>query len=274
MMSEFYSIVQLLATLTIGFVILDYSDFFTNILKTKFFHADDAISEAKKECLSLIPDKTTLNALEPTTVGKGDTSNKIEVLKRECEKMDERIDGFEKDRKAEMDEMSDLRSLAPLCLFVFMFSVTLLFVPVLKRLYGESVCLSLFPFSVSCIVYMILGWIFGENADNPKITRFESMKHPLIGFALACLISVAFAFLLPNSPAWIGGTWRYLFVALILCGWLNFAVYAFIIKRSISKFKKKVGNEKGKIIQECKAIEEKYKAILTVSEMAKSYDAN
>ncbi len=273
-MSEFYSVIQLLATLTIGFVILDYSDFFTDILKTKFFHADDAISEAKKECLSIIPDKTTLNALVPTKIGKGDTSNKIEELKRDREKMEEKIKRFEEDRKAEMNELSDLRSLASLCLFVFLVSVTLLFVPTLKWLYGDFVSLSLSMFSMLCIIYMVCGWFFGENADNPKITRFESMKHPLIGFALACLVSVALAVFLPNSLAWVGGAWRYLFVALILCGWLNFAVYAFKIKRSISKFKDKVGKEKAKIIDECKAVDGKYKAILTVSEMAKSYDAN
>lgn len=97
MMSDFLSIDQLLATLTIGLVILGYSEFFTNILKTKFFHAEDKINDVCKECLSIIPDKTTRDALIPIKIGEGSTASQIEQLKINCEKIETNVEQLKKD---------------------------------------------------------------------------------------------------------------------------------------------------------------------------------
>jgi len=272
MINEFYYVVQLLATLTIGFVILDYSDYFTKILKIKFFHANETILIAKEECNSFIPDKTTLNNLEPTTLGKGNTSVQIEELKRDCEIIEKKINDFEKNSNTKMEEMSDMHSLASLCLFVFLFSVFVLFVPVLKVLYGKFINLFLLPFSILCIIYMIIGWICGEKDNNKKIFRYESLKHPLIFFIVICVISVIFAFFSLYFSTEFCPVWKYLFVSMILCGWINFIIYAHHVKHSISKFKEYVKEEKNKIKKECQNINKKYNDIITVSKMAKSYD--
>lgn len=271
-MSEFYSVIQLLATLAIGFVILGYSEFFIDILKTKFFHADEAISKAEKECLSSIPDKSTRDNLKPTKVGKNNTAIQIEELRIECENIECKINEFVKQSKNDLGEMSKLRSLVSMNLFVFMFTVTLLFVPSLKQQFGDIVHMFLLPFSSLCIIYMIFGWFFGEKNNNHKIITFESLKHPIVCFVVINVISVVFAFIASWQSIVINNIWKYLFVALIIAGWLNFVMYAYHIRRSMSQLKKAVEQRKKPIIDECKEKDLKKKCddLNTVARMAEA----
>lgn len=252
-MSEFYSVIQLLATLAIGFVILGYSEFFIDMLKTKFFHADEAICNAEKQCRSSIPDKATRDNLKPTTVGEVNTAKQIEELRIECENIEVRIKDFVKQSEQDLDRMSKLRSLVSMSLFVFMFTVALLFVPSLKQQFGSIVNLFMLPFSSLCIIYMVLGWIFGESDNKWKAFRFESLRHPIVSFTITCAVSIAFAFFAQWRSIDIGDSWKYLFAALVVFGWINFVMYALFIRNSMRKFKSAVEQRKQPIIDECVA---------------------
>lgn len=268
-MSELYSVIQLLATLAIGFVILGYSEFFTETLRTRFFHADDTISDAGRECLSNLPDDETLDNLEATDVGKGDTGEQIEELKRKCKEMkDNKIPDFEKQSKTDLKKTCDLRSLAAMSLFVFMASTLMLFIPTLKRLYGEIVTLSILPFSALCIVYLALGWIFGEKDVKRKAFRFGSMKHPIAGFALIFALSIGLAFLALRLSVGIGQSWKYMFVSLHIAGWLNFVMFAFVIRRTVRGFKEAVSKSKQPLLDECKSLMDECNKLRAVSEVA------
>jgi hypothetical protein len=271
-MSEFYSVIQLLATLAMGFVILGYSEFFIGILKTKFFHADEAISKAEKECLSSIPDKSTRDNLKPTKVGKRNTSKEIEELRINCENIECKIKDFVNQSRKDLEEMSKLRSLVSMSLFVFMFTVTLLFLPSLKQQYGRIVNLFLLPYSSLCIIYMVFGWIFGEKADNCKLLKFESHRHPIIYFFSTCLVSVAFVFIAYWQALDFGNLWKYLFVALVLVGWLNFVMYALFIRQAISRLKYAVEQRKKPIVDECnnKNLKQQCDLLINVAKMAES----
>lgn len=268
-MSEFYSVIQLLATLAVGFVILGYSDYFIKTL-TNFFHAEQTISDAEKECRKNIPDKSTRNNLKPANVGRsGNTSKLIEELRIDCDDMDERVDDFVKQSKAKFEEMSKVRSLVSTSLFVLMVSVALIFLPSLQNLWpvmDEMTNLFLLPFSVLSILYIILGWFFGEKECVPSCLKFSSLKHPIICFLVALALSLAFACIGEKYSLDIGDSWKFLFVALIIVGWLNFFVYACIIKHSMNRFKALVEEKKDPIVKECesKQLNKRCDELLTV----------
>lgn len=250
-MSEFFSAIQLLATLAIGFVILGYSEYFIKTL-TNFFHVDETMSDAEKECRSYIPDKDTRDNLKSAKVGNGDTLKSIEELRMDCKEMDDKVDNFLKQSKSELERKSKVRSLVSMSLFVFMATVALLFVPCLPCLWPQSnewIPSFMLPFSLFCILYIVVGWIFGEKESKKKALRFSSLKHPIICFALVCIISAAWSWWSPNL---IEETWKYFFVSLIIVGWLNFLMYAIFIKHSMNKFKAIVDELKAPIIKECK----------------------
>lgn len=269
-MSEFYSVIQLLATLAIGFVILGYSKFFIDTLKTKFFHADDTIFKAEMECRSSMPDKATRDNLKPTIVGEVNTSGQIEELRIDCENIESKIDDFVKQSTKDLDEMSKLHSLVSMSLFVFMATVALLFVPSLKQQYGDFINLFLLPFSSLCILYLVLGWVFGERTVNWKVLKFESLRHPIICFIVTCAVSVAFALIAQWQQIDIGSLWKYMFVALVIFGWLNFVMYALFVKRSMRRLKQTVEEKKQPIVDECvaKDLKKKCDDLITVARMA------
>lgn len=271
-MSEFYSVIQLLATLAIGFVILGYSEFFIDMLKTKFFHADEAICNAEKQCRSLIPDKATRENLKPTTVGEVNTAKQIEELRIECENIEVKIKDFVKQSEEDLDKKSKLRSLVSMSLFVFIFTVALLFVPSLRQQFGSIVNLFLLPFSSLCILYMVLGWGFGESDNKRKVLRFESLRHPIVYFAITCAVSIAFAFIAQWRSVKIGDSWKYLFVTLIIFGWINFVMYALFIRHSMKRFKFGVEQRKQPIVDECvaKDLKKKCDDLITVARMAEA----
>lgn len=269
-MSDLCSAIQLLATLTIGFAILGYSEFFYNILKTKFFHAEETISKACEECQCLIPDKTSRDLLEPTKIGDGTTAPRIEQLKIDCEKVLKRIDEFKENSKNTLKEKCNTRSLASMCLFVFMVSVMLLFAPMAKQLFDEFVVIFLLPFSTLGIIYIIVGWCCGEKSGNRAVTRFESLYHPIICMLVILLLSVVFAtvFFIWFNIDFLN-IWKYTVVIVIILGWLNFVIYALFIRRAIMQFRKAVEREKDSIIEDCNRVKESYRALLTVADEAK-----
>lgn len=273
MLSDFYSIVQLLATLTIGFVILDYSDFFTKVLKTKFFHADETLKKAKDDCKLSVPDKTSFDELHPTNVGNGNTNKDIEELRRSCEKMVAKIDKYDETSNENL-KVIQLRSLASLCLFLTLVYVTFLFVPPLKRLYCGFVCNSMVPFTILSIVYIIAGWFLGEGNHECCLLRFGSLWHPIISFFAILAVSIVLSAVWPELFDCFGNAWKYLFVSVVLLGLVNFVAYVFIVRRSIKKFNKQVEKDKNDIIKECSALHEEFEKLRSVSEIADRYGAN
>lgn len=269
MMSDLLSVIQLLATLTIGFVILGYSDFFYDILKTKFFHADETISQAVNECKTCLPDKTSMDNLTPTNLGEGNTSQKIEELRRSCEKVVESINNFEKKYKEELTKICCTRSLTSMCLFVFLESVILLFVPLARALYKDATESFLLPFSVLCILYLMSGWICGEKQHKCHIARFDSLKHPAISVLAILILSGAFT-LFQNAYHFIelSEHWKYLVVVLVLMGWVNFLIYAIFIRRSINQFRSDVSNSKRDIIENCRNVRKNFDDLQTVANVA------
>ena len=250
-MSDYYSVIQLLATLAIGFVILGYSDNFIETLKNKVFRIDDSIGKAEEECLSYMPDRATRDNLKPIKVGNGDTYKDIEVLRLKCEDNEKRIKDFMGRSRKDLDKMTKLRSLIPMSLFVFLATVVMLFVPNMKWC-EEYVHLSLVPFSSLCVIYLVFGWIFGERENNRKLIKFESLKHPITLFVAFCVISIAYAFFAKWRSLDLGDLWLYLSIGFVFAGWLNFLMYAIFIKNSAHRVNKAVEEWKKPFIEECK----------------------
>lgn len=256
-MNEFYSVIQLLATLAIGFAILGYSEYFIKTL-TNFFHADDIISEAERRCRSLVPDKATRDNLAPAKIGNGDTIKTIEELKIECNKMDNKINEFMKHSKSELEKMSRVRSLVSMSFFVFLVSVLLLFIPCLPNLWQQCNALIsnfIIPFTSASIFYILMGWIFGEKDYKSKILGFCSLKHSIVCFAIIIVFSILFAIISLFLKCDFGDAWRFPYITLISMGWINFLMYAFFIKHSMNQFKTKVDELIGPIISECNSKE-------------------
>lgn len=267
-MSEFYSIIQLLATLAIGFAILDYSEFIIGNLTKRFYYVYDLLEQTVKECQTVMPDNLSLNTLTSVAIGNGDTSGQIEMLKINYEKINREIQNFKNESYRQLERINKPRCLTSTSLFVFMAMVALLFVPSLKQQYGEVVILFLLSFSGLCIVYLVLGWFLGERENNKWPFRYESIKHPIICFTIICTVSAAFSIIALWQSLYIGELWKYLFVALIIVGWLNFVIYFFIIERTIRDFINFVMERRKSLLDECMSLMSECNKLMAIMDMA------
>ena len=78
-----------------------------------------------------------------------------------------------------------------------------------------------------------------------RLCNYESLRHPFYSLLLIVVASVVFVYCNSNE---IGDSWKYLYVSLILVGWLNFAAYAVIIRIAIHKFNAYVGEKKNELL--------------------------
>lgn len=204
---------------------------------------------------------------------------KSENLIARSENAEEKIREFGETCRKKLDEKCRTKSMASVCLFVFFVSVILLFVPLARHIHKVETESFLFPFSILSMLYVLWGWFLGEKEitvietdqetispetlaknnkkDNNKSFRekikviwqkisyrlrnYESLRHPF--YCLLLIFVISFIFVYYNSID-IGDSWKFLYVSLILVGWLNFAAYAVIIRIAIRKFNAYVGEKK------------------------------
>lgn len=270
MLSNLTSAIQLLATLTAGFAVLGYTKYFYTILRERLFRADEEISRAVTECCqSRKVDSTTMDSLMPTKIGEGTNEDRIQELKIAYEKTEGSIAKLKSEANNSLNEKCCTRILTSICLFIFMESVLLLFVPTARSLYGLFIEYFILSFSSLCILYIFVGWLCGERDHRCILMRFESLWHPIAYSLSFVIISLVFAFICTNCfHVNFGNVWKYMFVILVLGGWLNFVSYAVIVKMAIGKFRKTLNDNKKQVVEECEKVNKIYDRIITVSEEA------
>ena len=265
MVTDLFPAIQLLATVTLGFVFLGHTDFFTKILREKFFHVPQLINDVKKECCDLIPDKTTLESLRPIKVANGDTQKRIEELKIMCEQAQDDLKKFEEQCNSDLEDRSQLHSLSSMSLFVFLSSIILLLTLPLRNICGDTY--NLF-FSTFCFIYILLGCFLGESTKGWTIVNFCSHKHSVVYIVILLLLSVAVFLILHGFETLLKEYTSYAVFAYIIIGWGSYLVYSIKLWRKIRKYKADVIKKKEPIIEQCKKIKTEYGVLMTVAKVA------
>jgi hypothetical protein len=275
MIGDFCSVIQLLATIAIGFVLLGYTELFQEILKKHYFQADKIVSDACGDCRKRLIPESLLNDLTPMLIGSKnkDTGPKINKLKEEQLRLKEKIDDCESTWTKDMNDAGIERSMMATCLFVFLSSVLLLFVPVAHCNYETYVELFLIPFCSLSTLYLITSWIPCWKKSRLIIARFDSLRHAVFCFFVFIILSVLFVLAL--SLFWhfdFGELWKFLIVILVIFGWLNFIIHAFIIWHPIAGVKKKINKEKLAIFHQCDKSSQSYSFLIRVRDFAEEID--
>lgn len=275
-----FSVIQLLATVSIGFVFFSYSEYFAKTLKTSFFLADRKLEDSRKNCIGSFPDQATRDCLHEIPVGRGSTRSWIEELKRDCEKLQKDIDnkwGSEKELEKgsfweRLDKIGKMKGIISTIFFVFFISVTILFYPAAHSVLKEQTLIFVFVLTFLSLIYLIVGWLTAESwRPHCVFFRYGSIRHPIIWFVLISVISALCAIFLKGTT--IGNNlsteaWKYTSVSFIVCGWFNFFIYAFKIRREVIKFLEDVEKTEKELVDRGKKLDDKYQHLVAVESMA------
>lgn len=88
---NFSSLIELIATISIGFVAVEYVKSYTSILCEKIFQYVSFISKSYDECRELLTDQDTLEHIEVIDVGGKSIIDAVERLKLEHENLHKEI---------------------------------------------------------------------------------------------------------------------------------------------------------------------------------------
>lgn len=267
---DFSSLIELIATISIGFVAVEYVKSYTSILCERIFQYVKFISESYDECRALLTDPETLEHIEIIDVGGKSTIDAVEKLKVEHENLYKEIRGEEEKLKNAIVEASQSKSLSSTCFYVFLSGIVLLWTASLEEQWGSPIHTFLSAYCLLSGLYLLLAWILGEKEKPCTVLNFSSLRHSFFCFIAILLLSLISLLLcytaLPMSVAvFVESAWLIVVVAYIVLLYLNFVVFAWKINRQAKTFRGKVNTSKQNMIEKCEKISKEAQDLLAVT---------
>lgn len=264
---NFSSLIELIATISIGFVAVEYVKSYTSILCEKIFQYVSFISKSYDECRELLTDQDTLEHIEVIDVGGKSIIDAVERLKLEHENLHKEIREEEEKLKNTIVEASQSKSLSSTCFYVFLSGIILLWTASLEEQWESRVHTFLSAYCFLSALYLLFAWILGEKDKTYTVLNFSSLRHSSICFITILFLSLicTFCFVLPTSIAdFLKSEWLLPIVSYIVLSYLNFVVFACKISKQAMKFKHKITDSKEIMKNKCNAVKSEVQDLLAV----------
>ena len=176
----FLPLIQLAAGLNVAYVAVGISQGYTRILLDNIFNVKSRISNKFDPIRSNISiNRKTLDTMTPSNVDGKNTNDVIEGLKREYEKLTERINTAEDSIEKEANNTCEFRCFSGLSLMMFLYCCAILFI-------APFDCVQiLLCFTSLVFCHSVLGWI----CERHKIVC--SLTWIIVEFAIFLILSIA-----------------------------------------------------------------------------------
>lgn len=266
---DFSSLIELITTLSIGFVAVEYVKSYTSILCERIFQYASFISKSYDECRGLLTDQDTLAHIEPISIEGKSTIDAVEKLKVEHEYLHKEIREEEEKLKNAIVEASQSKSLSSTCFYVFLSGIVLLWTASFEEQWGRQVHTFLFMYCFLSVLYLLLAWILGEKEKPCTVLNFSSLRHSFFCFIAILLLSLislllCYTALLMSVAVFVESAWLIVVVAYIVLLYLNFVVFAWKINRQAKKFRCKVTASKENMMNKCNEMKSEVQDLLAV----------
>lgn len=187
---NFSVLIELIASISIGFVAIEYVKSYTRILCEKVFQYEEFICKAYDECRILLTDKDTLACLEPIEVGGSSTIHEVERIKLEHENLHKEIGSEEDKQKKAIIEASQSRSLSSICFYVFLSNIVLLWGASFESQWNPQIHYFCSIYCFLSILYLASAWLWGEKEKAHKYLNFSSLRYTFICFIVIILLTL------------------------------------------------------------------------------------
>ena len=252
---DFASWIQLSATLNIAFVAIEYVKSYAKVIYDQVFNISSILEAHFAPCLEILGDDETVNHLIPRQIEERSTSSQIEKVKRDREKLTNKISISKEELLAETNDKCNTQSTSSLSLFMFFFSVFGLFLVGLEQAYTLFVHAVWIFLSFGAFLYLFIGWIFGERKINLSILNFASLWHPVIMSLVFLVVAILIPCFCTNDwlAYFVGGCWNYVLILSLIAMFLNFIIFVSNVGVKARQIKKSIGEKATPIKTECEA---------------------
>lgn len=274
---NFSALIELVATMSIAFVAVEYVKSYTKVLCEAIFNFSHYIDNTFKKCKDFVLSNIeTLKHIDPILINGKSTNSTIEETKRIHEELLKNINTTIESKKNKIITECQARSMSSICFFVFLLNVLLLFIGSIECKYPIFTHILISILCVLSIIYLVLGWILGEKINNFILFRFNSLKHPIISFSIIIVISVAVSILLHQiieGFMFIEAVWWYVLLSFVLFSYINFIIFVFKICRNANAFKTKIKNKMDEINKKCEDADKDVKELLSSNRLREKLKA-
>lgn len=269
--NDFSTLIQLAATLNIAFVAVEYAKAYTHTLSEKVFKFQDFIKESFKKCYDLLVDRETLAHMEPVNIDGKSTVNKIEKAKRDYELVTKELD-TEKDKlSVEVKVMCESKSLSSMSLWFFFYCTVALFLSGLEKYCTYSIKVFWSSLFILTIVFTLIGWICGEREKQIKYADFTLLRHCVVYFAGASLLSLTILIVLLffHSPLLLSDlVWNSILIVSVILPYINFVIYFIKTKQKAKAIKRKITTSASDIAKKCTILKTSVDDLLSVGKIS------
>lgn len=270
--NDFSPIIQLMATLSIAFVAIEYVKSFTSQLCERVFRFKDFIAQSFKECKNSLADNETLNSLVPLKIEGKSTFTAIEEVKRKHETLSAEVETESKLKIQELKEVCQIRSMSALCLYIFLSCALILFLGGFEKEFTNFVRTAGTLFMVFSLIYLLCGWLYGER-QKPflKFCYFPSLRHTIIGFGIMSALTMLITYILCFKKIefiYLDTVWNDILPLFILFICSNYVVFVVKIWKKAHQFRGNVNDAKEQMKEKCCAVKNEVDDLVAINRVS------
>ena len=173
--SEITPLIQLSASIAIAVVAVESVKSYIKQVADRIFNFPEFIKKEFNVCREKLPDKQTLDLLEPMDINGKSTNSTIEKAKIHRENVEKSINSAQKEKEKRVGEICMAKSLSSFNLTLFIYNIVLLFLAGFENSFSKEVHLFVFFYSVSVFLFLIVGWLIGESESQYRLFHFYSI---------------------------------------------------------------------------------------------------
>lgn len=255
-LENYSSLIELAAGLNIALVIVEKARTYTSILAKRIFFIHDHVNCRLNESFVFLEEVNSLNEIDSLVINGTDMMVSVEKCKREAEILRDDINSIRNNIFENINERCEFRCFSGLCLFYFLYCVSMLFSIGLTHpesgnpIQNSIADYSVFFLGILSFLYFVVSHVFivikGEN-----ILHVSNLAKVVLYYCGALALSIILAFLLKDTFD-LANITAYYVPAFVLIPMLSFISFFFLVKRKSINIKKDIDRDTSGIIESCK----------------------
>lgn len=254
--SSFSSLIEVGVTLNIACVAVEYVKSYTSVLCNQVFNLASSIENVAKQCLQKlneVMDETTLANLPDKLSG----GRSIIPLKRSLTKnrasLEQDINKSAEKLKKDMLKVCEVKSVSSICLWLFLFGVTALFIMGIESVNPkENISIHFLWTQLTLLGYIFtfVGW--KSNGEHRRWWKFGycSLRFSILAFVISLLISII-TIILVGSPEMPDVTWKIILILSMVLLYSNFIASSFSVWKKAKQCKQTIEETRQELLAKC-----------------------
>lgn len=272
-LTNFSSLIEVATTLSIAFVAIEYVKSYTKVLCNQVFQFHEFITDSFGECAQTLVDEETLEHIDAHQIDGKSTINLIEKVKRNREILNNKIEEEQNKFKNKIENVCEAKNISSVSLWLFFYGIVALFlIGINIPSNTEHVFWSIL--TLCSFIYAISGWI-SKTENKSFFVNFASLRHAIVFFALALLISILVSSLwCVKLVPYINEFWEKMLILSIVLMYSNFIAAVIKVWINATSVKREISEMSNKLKKECSNLQKEIDRLLSVSECSNLLNLN